>query len=337
MKEKINFNLIGLTKNEILSKITELDIYNKYSNVGTLSVGKLNTSPLRNSENEDKTPSFSLYSNNGELKFKDFGGYKLSGNCFDYVKYIFNISYEEALKKIYKDFELQKIATNSKVTAVNTETTLDYLKEITKRIVVINRNWNLVDFNYFKQYHLPLDFVSSKNVLPAKNVYLVTNESDITLWATDSKQYPIYTWYTADKFKCYRPYNPKKSKWLSTMTTWDLQNIETVNTESNTLFITKSMKDCLVLEYLGFAAVAPGSEVPNIPRKLLDYLESQFKKIIILYDNDDTGVKNSTVLAENTGYKNILIPDNTYKDISDYAKEFGLDASLELINKLIND
>lgn len=336
MKEKINFNLIGLNRDEILSKISELDIYNKYSNVGTLSVGKLNTSPLRNTENKDKTPSFSLYPAKGELKFKDFGGYKLSGNCFDYVKYLFNISYEEALKKIYSDFELHKLVASVQ-NSVNTNTTLSYLNEINKRIVGIKRNWNLVDFNYFNQYHIPLEFVGSKNVYPAKSVYLIINEEEIVLWATDSVKYPIYTWSTADKIKCYRPYNPKNSKWLSTMTTWDLQNMETVNHKSDVLFITKSMKDCLVLEYLGFAAVAPGSEVPNIPRKILDYLEASFKRIIILYDNDITGVKNSEALALNTGYQNIILPDKKYKDISDYAKEFGLEASLELIKKLIND
>lgn len=336
MKEKINFNLIGLNKGEILSKISELDIYNKYSNVGTLSVGKLNTSPLRNTENKDNTPSFSLYPAKGELKFKDFGGYKLSGNCFDYVKYIFNISYEEALKKIYVDFELHKVVAGIQ-NSTNTNTTLDYLKEINKRIVAIKRSWNLVDYNYFKQFELPLEFVASKNVYAAKNVYIVTEETEIVLWATDSYKYPIYSWSTADKIKCYRPYNPKTSKWLSTMTTWELQNIETVNTKSDTLFITKSMKDCLVLEYLGFAAVAPGSEVPNIPRKILDYLEATFKRIVILYDNDDTGVKNSIALAANTGYQNIVLPNKEFKDISDYTKEFGLKASLELIKKLIND
>ncbi len=338
MKEKINFNLIGLTKGEILSKITELDIYNRYSNVGTLSVGKLNTSPLRLAVTDDRTPSFSLYSRNGELKFKDFGGDKLSGNCFDYVKYLFNISYEEALKKIYSDFELHKLAVQENNTSVNTVKTLDYLKEINKRIVAIKRNWSYVDYQYFTvQYGLPLEFVNTKNVFPCKHIYIITNEENVTLWATDTTKYPIYAWSTADKFKCYRPNNSKLSKWISTMGVWDMQNIETMNTSSDTLFITKSMKDCLILEYLGFAAIAPGSETPNIPRKILDYLEATFKRIIILYDNDSTGINASKKLEESTGYKNIQLPDINYKDISDYCKEFGLDSSLELINRLIND
>ena len=336
MTKKINFNLIGLTKNEILSKITELDIYNKYSIGGTLSVGKLNTSPLRNSNNIDKNPSFSLYYHNGELKFKDFGGEKLSGNCFDYVKYIFNINYEEALKKISSDFELQKVPNLVNLSS-NEVKTIDYLTEINKRIVPIYRNCNIIDYNYFNQYGLPLEFVLSKNVKPCKNVYLIRNNQEIILWATDLPKYPIYSWSTGNQIKCYRPYNAKNQKWISTMGVWDLQNMETVNTKSDILFITKSMKDCLILEYLGYAAVAPGSETPTIPEKILDYLEATFKTIIILYDNDVTGIKNSKALSEFTGYKNISIPDLNYKDISDYTKEFGLNASLELIKKLIND
>lgn len=336
MKEtKINFNLIGLTKNEILSRITELDIYNQYSKGIPLSVGGLQHSPMRDESNEDNSPSFSLYyAENGELRYKDFGGKKLTGNCFDFVKFQLQISYEEALKQIYKDFQLDKKGVIYDTLKQNTDISLKYLEN--KQIIPIKKTWDLNDYNYFQQYELPLEFVSSKKVYPCKYIYLKKNATSLSIWAQSTNSSPIYCWETNSKHKVYRPYGAKDFKWLATMKSDDFQNMETVNLDSDILFITKSMKDCLVLEYLGYAAVAPGSETPNISEVILSDLKSKFKTIYIFYDNDATGISTSTTLSEKTGFKSICIPDRSCKDISDYVKEYSLKAASKLIKNLIN-
>lgn len=57
------------------------------------------------------------------------------------------------------------------------------------------------------------------------------------------------------------------------------------------LVITKSMKDCMVLYELGIPAIAPCSETTFISDSQYRKLKERFDNIVILWDNDLTGIK----------------------------------------------
>ena len=99
--------------------------------------------------------------------------------------------------------------------------------------------------------------------------------------------------------------------------------------EQDTLIITKSKKDVMVLHEAGFESVAARSENVVIPTPFLNYFDTKYKRKIILFDND--GKEQSSIYWDNK----IYIPlDSGCKDISDFSLKYGINAAKELINHL---
>jgi hypothetical protein len=92
-------NTINLTKEFILSKVSEEEIFEHY---GIKVQRGLFCSKIRN----DKHPTVSFYRNkSGRLIMHDFGDSSFI-DCFAYVQIIFNTSYYMALQIIANDFKL---------------------------------------------------------------------------------------------------------------------------------------------------------------------------------------------------------------------------------------
>lgn len=90
---------INLTKEYILSKVSEEEIFEHYG----IKVQKgLFCSKLR----QDKRPTVSFYRNkSGRLIMHDFGDSSFI-DCFSYVQILFDVSYYMALQIIANDFKL---------------------------------------------------------------------------------------------------------------------------------------------------------------------------------------------------------------------------------------
>jgi len=73
------------------------------------TIGGSTLSPLNPS---DTKPSFNIYYNekSGRYRFKDFGenGIDSQGDCVDFVRKMFNLSFRDALIKIITDLKLKK-------------------------------------------------------------------------------------------------------------------------------------------------------------------------------------------------------------------------------------
>ena len=92
-----------LTTENILSKISEYDIFKFYMPNSDWKLGQATYSPFR----DEKTPSFLIGVRNDTLRFIDFGDTSFKGNCFEFVKVLYNIpSFYDVLKKIDSDFDL---------------------------------------------------------------------------------------------------------------------------------------------------------------------------------------------------------------------------------------
>ena len=84
---------------DILNKVTEVDILNHYFGISTLPI--LINSPFR----QDKNPSVSVFINrNDSIIFKDFGTHK-SYNIWTFLEEYWHCSYEEVLKKVHNDID----------------------------------------------------------------------------------------------------------------------------------------------------------------------------------------------------------------------------------------
>lgn len=302
----ISNNEFELTLNE------QFQIYNRY--LKNVEVGKPIKSPFR----EDRNPSFALFLSrkSGNLMFKDFS----TGLSGDVVKFIMNIercNYKEAIEYI----KYKKPITNN----IN----LSYIpksKEI--KFGIVRQPFTQKDIEYWSGFHISMSTLKHFNVFSIK--YLLIN--DLVKYKYSYSE-PMYAYKIQNKFKIYRPLSDKKDKWRTNTSENDIQGYQQLPEKGNTLIITKSLKDVMVLYELGISAISPNSEGTLIPSHIINDLNERFKNIYILYDNDEAGINASKILSDTIGKKRIFL--NEEKDISDYIKRFGLNQTKKMIYEKI--
>ena len=87
----------------ILSKISEYDIFRFYMPNNGWKLGQATYSPFR----DEKNPSFLIGVRGDTIMFIDFGDTSMKGDCFEFVKKLYNIpTFNEVLIKIDNDFNL---------------------------------------------------------------------------------------------------------------------------------------------------------------------------------------------------------------------------------------
>lgn len=275
-----------LTVNNILSKITQYDIFKTYCS-NFREIDKLFLSELR----EDRNPTCKIFVNSisGDLVYKDFNGG--SYNCFQYVEEKYGCDFNNALNLINKDFNLGlrftskniidnqiKISTGNKVEKRST-----FLKISKKR-----RDWNKKDIKYWKQYDITQPTLDFFEVEPLEYY-----------WFNYSRFKPETITYSYE-FGCgyrdiYSPHNLRELKWPCSNTKADkhIYGLKQLPKIGDLLFIVSSLKEVMFLYELGITAIAPQSESTFIPKELLDKLKLRFKEIIILFDFDKAGCLHS--------------------------------------------
>ena len=151
-----------------------------------------------------------------------------------------------------------------------------------------------------------------------------------------SKKYPVFNYDVFDHNKIYRPYSRDK-RFFTNCSSFDIQGWEQLDYSKDTVIITKSLKDVAYLYELGYTAIAPNGEGHSIPKKALDILRKNFKYIIVFYDKDSSGITNTRKLIKaNKDFGFMFTPSKKVKDITDFHKQHGKEAAVELISKKIN-
>lgn len=294
-----------ITLDYILSKVTEYDIYARY--LGQFKIGFIYNSPFR----KDKNPSFGIFRSkkSGKLLFKDHG----NGECGDVIKFVELFTgitnYNDLLKQIIKDMQI----TNN--------TVLHSTKEIEKNnetvIGVVRQDWTNIDKNYWSQFGITLNTLKKFKVSSIK--YYLCNGIVKSIYKDEN---PMYAYKVYDHFKIYKPLADKYTKWRNNLTENDIQGYEQLPKNGDLLIITKSLKDVMVLYEMGYNAISPSSESTFIPDKALEVLKRRFKRILLCFDRDSSGCKNSIKLYNKTKIKPFFVHKKfKAKDISDAVKK----------------
>lgn len=107
-----------------------------------------------------------------------------------------------------------------------------------------------------------------------------------------------YTEFKDNKKKIYRPYQKGKHRFITNCTSNDIGGLRTLDYSCSQLIITKSYKDYRVLLNQGKNVIWFQNEVtiPNI--EILIPIVGHFKEVIIFFDNDETGIRESLYIAE---------------------------------------
>ncbi len=316
-----------ITLKEILKRTTEYDIYAYYL-AEPFKVGKIMSSPFR----EDKHPSFGIFKakGNGLLMWKDHGMDK-HGKVTDFVQEIFQITYHKVLKKIWKDIIEKKLPPSPEGKRVQQSTAnRDMI------ITVKRKNFTQVDDDYWKQFGLDRKDLKYFNVCPISQFWI-----NDTPWWTYTKKNPMYAYKIFNKFKIYRPLSKYKvDKWRNNLSSNDIQGWEQLPDKGKLLIITKSLKDVMVLRKLGFHAITPSSEATLVPKAVIDECKKRFKKIIILYDYDRSGLEGAKKMKDKYNFETIFLPPHYYelysaKDVSDCVQLFGKTKTKQLLKNMI--
>ncbi len=307
-----------ITYDDILSKTDEYSIFEHY--LGSFRIGRAYNSPLR----KDNTPSFAIFPDKktGSLLYKDMS----TGDCGDAVKFVktlFNLkNYKEALLRIEEDMNLQVKKENL--------TRIFYRRKPAK-ISIKRRSMSNSDLEYWKSYGI------KKSTLDKFKVFSIsahaTNEESFTKYKRDEL---VFAYKVFDKFKIYRPLSTNKSdKWRGNLGVLDIMGFEQLPETGKCLIITKSLKDVMLLYELGICAISPASETTVIPKAVINNIKSRFSKIIMLYDRDRAGVLYTRKNVKEHGLDFMFIKDKKSKDISDFARNEGIEKAKELILGMI--
>ena len=191
------------------------------------------------------------------------------------------------------------------------------------------------DMVFLGSYNITKETLEKYNVFSAKYIFL-----DKNLILRYNNYNPIYCYKFDSTIKVYRPFaNKGEYKWMSNVTKDDIQGYNALDTTKDILIVTKSLKDVMCLHEMGYASIAPQAEGNRNQYEAIDTIAMSFDKVIILFDNDDTGIKGAKSLHEylSVDSKVVFIENiDNIKDISDHVKEYGLAVSKNLINTLIN-
>lgn len=294
----------NITLDWILSKVTEYDIYAKY--IGQFKVGMIYNSPFR----KDKNPSFGIYysKRTKQLLFKDHG----TGECGNVIKFVSLFTGKTEYNDILSDIvDKLNITNNTKLVSSK-----QYIPPTETVIGVVRQEFTDVDINYWKQFNISINTLKKFNVNSIK--YYLCNG---IVKGTYKRENPMYAYKVYNNFKIYRPLADKYTKWRNNLTDYDIQGYEQLPQKGDILFITKSMKDVMCLHEMGYPAVSPSSESTFLPSDVLEQLKTRFKRIIVLFDRDEAGCKQSRKICQKTNLNALFVHKKfKAKDISDAIK-----------------
>ena len=307
----------------LLKQIGASSIFYLYH--GEFKIGKVYPSIFR----KDRDPScgFFIHKITGALLYNDIAtGEKL--NCIQFVMKMFELKYYEAINKIAEDFGL--IGDSSIVTEEFTKRSETLEEEIKKDEVLIQfqpRPFTKEDLEYWRRYEITQEELKRENIYSVNSLFL--NKKEIRNYNNELRfAYPL-TNNGETKVKIYSPYS-KSMKWLSSIPNNWCFGLDSLIPQSDTIFITKSRKDELVLKKLFTDVISVQNESEQaLPSHVINMLQNTYSKRIIVFDADPPGV-NACKKFNDKGFGYFNIPRFDYEkygvtDPSDFVAAFSLD------------
>lgn len=323
-----NVNTLSLTTDNILQFISEEQIFRKYISKN-FQIGEIFCAEYR----EDKSPSFGVFwsSSKNKLMFNDLGK-KESGDCFKYVQLALKCDFFQALHQINKDFNLGLGGGNYKPDLIKTYQKVDkiaYLKE-RKKISIIKQDYTQRDIEYWGDYGISVETLKKYNVFSCQCFSI---DGEVKRCYVDN--YPIYAYFfpRTGNYKIYIPHEQDVFKWATNANNdWDVMGYDQLPKEGDLIYITKSMKDCMVLYELGITSVATHGEGQSFNPDFLRHIRKRFKRVIVFYDQDTAGRICGAKMASEFNLEEFYIPEREKcKDISDFVQQRGKTEGLKLM------
>lgn len=366
-----NINSTKLTKQLILSKVSQVTIFSTYLNLSDklvqycIDTGELICSPIR----DDIHPTCGFrYDNKGKLKFKDFAGY-FWGDCFDVVAYVMSIIYKKSydvsdkkdfikiLRHITFTFKDIFYGQEKDINLVNEiNTAIGAIKHQKQIIELVVRTWNEYDKEYWNKIGVPLQFLNVNFIYPVEQYYINRKINPEPKYFYNIND-PCYGYCLGkDRSGIYniKLYFPNREKSVTRFIT-NCNHLEGIynldKTNYDIIVITKSTKDRLSLGATLIRLSSLYGElnkscigVINVPHETYrlrqneyDWLSGKLNKdgkIVSLMDNDITGKCEAIWLRDNYNIIPLLIPKEY--NAKDFAELIYNNKIEDVANLIIN-
>lgn len=313
---------IRLTTDSILEKISEYDIYKMYMPHQNWKINVVTYSPFRN----EKNPSFIIGYRGGALRFVDFGDSSKKGGCFNFVMTLFNVSLNDALLMIDRDFDLGIVTASStknyeRIVADYAQPTATSKREYF--IQVKTRKFTNEELAYWNGYYQDIDDLRANNVYSIDAVYL--NKQKFPIKDTELRFGYLYEGH----WKIYRPFADKKNKWMPNNVPITMMDGLDDITDCDVAFINKSKKDYMVMKKVFPCCCAVQNEgMGCFSEENVEFIKENSERQILSFDSDETGVKNSQLITDKFGFEYCNVPriylEEGIKDWADLARIHGL-------------
>ena len=313
---------VKLTPDSILEKISEYDIYKMYMPHQNWKINVVTYSPFRN----EKNPSFIIGYRGGALRFVDFGDSSKKGGCFNFVMTLFNVSLNDALLMIDRDFDLGIVTASStknyeRIVADYAQPTATSKREYF--IQVKTRKFTNEELAYWNGYYQDIDDLRANNVYSIDTVYL--NKQKFPIKDSELRFGYLYEGH----WKIYRPFADKKNKWMpNNVPITMMDGLDDIK-DCDVAFINKSKKDYMVMKKIFPCCCAVQNEgMGCFSEENVEYLKENSERQILSFDADEVGVKNSQLITKKFDFEYCNVPKlylgEGIKDWSDLAKVHGL-------------
>lgn len=319
-----------ITKDSILSATSSFEILNHYlsrfnQSGNRMIPGKHISNPFLS--DQQKTPSFNIYysHNSREWRFKDFATGD-DGSCFDLVMRLTNLNFSDALQRINSDMCLNIAVHNENNTFTPALHPANKTIEYGPASLVI-RSFFSAELDWWKQYGISTAVLQQFKV-SAVSSYSAINKTGKPYKIDSNADNFIFAYIHTVWAKLYKPLTKQyRFQHLGQKPSDYLFGYEQLPDFSEHIFITGGEKDVMSLASHSFAAVSLNSETAMLGSDILALLRSRCRFLIVLYDNDETGIAQAEKLSKINNLPKISLPlMEKGKDISDYFK-LGLPVS----------
>lgn len=324
-----------LTLENVLSKVSEYDIFKAYC-PNFKEVDKKFVAELNRSKKEDY-PSANITYYKGKLWYKDFGNSDKAMDCFSYIQAKYNLSFVQALSTVNLDFNLGLQSYEVHRPSLNYIGLPDikfFIKEKESTIIRPKfRQWLKRDVEYWAvEFSILKPTLELYGVKPVQ--WYLLNDKFIQC-ENLAYSYLINKEKGVNYYKIYSPLS-KSFKWITNCKSNQYQGLNQLKQSGELLIITKSLKDVMELYQLGYSSIAPANEAVGIDEDFMQSMKSRFNEVILLYDNDDAGIKGANRISLQHDIRSVIIPyEYGTKDLSDTIKLYGADKGREIMKGLL--
>ncbi len=320
-----------------------LDIFRAY--LPNVTGGKNFRSPFY----DDKKASCTIYQDHsGVWRYKDFGNGGSGGDAFWFVGQLFgyNLSsqFPKILAQIVQDLNLPldittqeslaKAPIRPQVSAPSSDLPVSQ-PSMTDKYSVQSQPFTETDLEFWGKYGINQDTLERYGVSSLASFFSYNRKGQPYQLHYKSTE-PMYCYQLGDSVKIYRPNSKVRFLNAGVRSRDHIFGYAQLPTKGEYVLLTGGEKDVLSLASHGFSAFCLNSETAYLSQTLLQGLSDRFDAVGVLYDMDETGIRQSQkIIEDNPDIPNLFRVDlplsgsKSEKDVSDFFSQGGTATALQ--------